>query len=485
MDSDQRLEKIDQRLWHIEERLSRLENTSGSLPAPAHISDDTEADSRTVATADASLLALTGKSILILGGAFLLRAATESAALPPQIGIALGLLYAMAWVVAAAFAARSGRRSTADFLCVVSAAVAYPILWEATTHFRVLSAVAAAVLLAGFSFALIFVARLHTLALPAWIATVGATFVALLLAYATKETIPFLFALTFLGVVALILSKSYVGWLLAIECDLFASFLLITTLLDDSRDSRSSTVVSLLLFALAWMTVTSRASVQVAVASLIGIAGASALVLSMPATTILWGLAAVVAAEIARRTAFPVFAVQSAAWGLLAAIGGGLFSFTAAALIGHDGAVVTPVPALIAAALSLVAFARLDFARLPLLAVAACGAAAVTIHAAATAINGDPGTQAIVRTTVLAAAAVALAWIGRKWSLPEASQLAVVTLVLTGVKVIAQELRSGSAVIMFIALAIYGGAMLAIARLRSTPATSLKAAHEGELPEDG
>ena len=522
MDADQRLDGIDQRLQQIEERLSRLENapvTEAAIERESTVvspeSDASEVTGVVSPEPDASevarvvspepdatevtpLLALAGKSILILGGAFLLRAATESTALPRQIGVVLGLLYAMAWIVAAALAARAGRRSAAVFHAAVAAIVAYPIVWEATVHFHVLSAVTAALLLVGFSIALIVVARLGgkssvapaaspavffpdagvaagttpPLQLPAWIAVAGATLDALLLAYATGELIPFALELTFVGVVALILSMSYVGWLLAIESDLFALVLILMTLFSRSPDSRSPVVVTLLVFAIAWMTVTSRASVQVAVASLIGIAGASALVLSPSAMTILWGFAAVVAAEIARHTSSRVFALQSAAWGVFAAIGGGLFSFAAVVIFGDDGTAVIPMPALIAAALCLVAFARLDFARLPMLAIAVCAAAAVAIHAATTTISGGANTHAIVRTIILAAVAVALASIGRMWKLPEASQLAVATLALTGVQVIAQELRAGTAAIMFIALAVYGGAMLAIARLRRVATTS-------------
>lgn len=471
MDANQRPDQIDQRLLQIEERLSRLENASRSLSASASIGDGSEADAGTGETAGVPMLALAGKSILILGGAFFLRAATESTTLPQHIGVALGLLYATVWIAAAAFAARAGRRSAAVFHCVAAAAVAYPIVWEATTHFHVLSAVTGALLLAGFSIALIVVAHLNALPLPAWIAAAGATWVALLLAYATRELIPFVLALTLIGIVAIILSMSYVGWLLATESDLFAIFLIMVTLIDPLKDNRYPVVASLLFFAVGWMAVTWRASIQVAVASWIGIAGASALVLPPSATTILWGFAAVVAAEIARRTSLRVFALQSAAWGILAAIGGGLFSFAAAVLVGND-AVVTPVPALIAAALCLIAFARLNFARVPLLAIAVCGAAAVTIHATATAISGGADSQALVRTIVLAAAAVGLASIGRTWSMPEASQLAVGILALTGLKVIAQELRGGTAAIIFIALAVYGSAMLTIARLRRAPTTS-------------
>jgi len=59
--------------------------------------------------------------------------------------------------------------------------------------------------------------------------------------------------------------------------------------------------------------------------------------------------------------------------------------------------------------------------------------------------------HAIVRTVILAAAAGGLA---------------------NDRAEIAQELRTGTAAILFIALAIYRGAMLAIARLRRAPATT-------------
>jgi len=471
MDVDQRLDGIDRRLQHIEERLSRLENA----PVPgavleresAGVSPESEAGEAT------PLLALAGKSILALGGAFLLRAATESTALPPQAGVALGLLYAMAWIVAAVLAARARRRPAAVFHSAVAAAVAYPIIWEATTHFHVLSAVTAALLLVAFSIALIVFAHHHALQLLAWIAAAGATVDALLLAYATKELIPFVLELTIVAVVALVLSMSHVGWLLAIESDLFALVLVVVTLLDPSKESRPAVVSSLMVFVLAWMAATSRATAQVAAASLIGIAAGSALVLSPSATTILWGCAAVVSAEIARRVRSRAFALQSVTWGILAAIEGGLFSFAAAVLVGHDEPVAIPVPALIAAALCLVAFVRLDFARVPLLAIATCGLAAVMIHAAALVIGSEAaGLHALVRTIVLAATAVALASIGRTWNTREASQLAAALLVMTGVKLVAQELRAGTAAIIFIALAVYGSAMLAIARLRRAPTTS-------------
>jgi hypothetical protein len=473
MEVDQRLDAVDQRLQLIEERLSRLENAP--LPRAAAPQHHVDADSpESVGGEGTPFLALAGKSILILGGAFLLRAATESTALPRQTGIALGLLYAVAWIVAAARAARAGRRPAAIFQAAVAAIVAYPIVWEATTRFGVFSSGAAALLLVGLSVSLLVVAHLHSLQSLAWIAAAGATMDALLLAFATKELFPFLIELTFVGVVALILSMSYVGWLLAVESDLFALVLIVLTVVDPSKDSRFAAVTALMLFVLLWTTMISRCSEQVAAASLIGIAGGSALVLSPSATAILWGCAAVVAAEIGRRGRSPAFALQSVTWGILASIMGGLFSFAAATLVeSKEVAAGIPVPALIVTALCLVAFLRLDFARLPLLAVATCGLAAIMIHGALAALGSEAAaTHALVRTVILAATAVVLALIGRSWNMREASQLAAALLLITGLKLVAQELRTGSAAILFIAFAVYGSAMLAIARLRRAPATS-------------
>ena len=46
-------------------------------------------------------LALVGRTLVILGGAYLLRALTNSHVLPVQAGIAAGLLYGAPWLVLA------------------------------------------------------------------------------------------------------------------------------------------------------------------------------------------------------------------------------------------------------------------------------------------------------------------------------------------------------------------------------------------------
>ncbi len=110
MDVTQRLDAIDERLRVIEDRLALTPH----VPPPEPL--------RVSAPPRENVLSLTGRAILILGGAFLLRAATETT-LNPQIGIALGLAYAIAWIGAAAFAAKKGRRTPAIFHIAAAAPI--------------------------------------------------------------------------------------------------------------------------------------------------------------------------------------------------------------------------------------------------------------------------------------------------------------------------------------------------------------------------
>jgi hypothetical protein len=356
------------------------------------------------------------------------------------------------------------------FLIAVAAIVAYPIVWEATTRFHVLSAIPAALLLAAMSIALIVMARRFSLQSPAWIAVAGATFNALLLAYATKEVIPFALELTLIGVVAFLLSMSNAGWLLAIESDLVAIFLIIAALIDESMDSRPAIVIALLVFVVMWTIAVAHVPAQVAVASFIGLAGASALVLPSSSLAVLGGIAAVVAAEIARHSGWRSFAWQSAAWAMFSAVAGGLVVYAASAFLQNGGMSIVPWPVLATVALCVISFVRLEHARFLMLMIAVFGVAGIAIASASSLIHGDTSTHALLRTAILSAIALGLASAGRMWRVPEASQLAVLTLALTGVQVIVQDLLTGNAAVMFVALAIYGSAMLAMARLRKTGA---------------
>src|ERR1051326_3551904 len=120
MDVGDEFQALDLRLREIEARLSRLEQPAASARSEA----ETQLPAAIDGPAPLIDLALAGKSILILGGAFLLRAATESATLPKAAGVTLGLSYAAAWIVVAVFAARAGRRTASVFGAAAASAIA-------------------------------------------------------------------------------------------------------------------------------------------------------------------------------------------------------------------------------------------------------------------------------------------------------------------------------------------------------------------------
>jgi len=460
MDVDERIQALDLRLRQIEERVAVLEKPAAVQRSVAAVSAPSEDRGR----APLLDLATAGKSLLILGGAFLLRAATESAALPKHAGVILGLLYAAGWIGAAAFSMRNA------FAAAAAAVIAYPIVWEATTHFDVMGADGAAGVLALFGIGLMFVARRTKIYWLAWIAAAGATFDSMLLAYATKDIAPFLLELAVITLFAVGPTK----WVLAVEGDLFGVALVAFALIGEKQPSP---VIPLLVFAALSMV---RAGPHTVAGALVGFAGATAftlvrsgpvLVVALPelalavvayaiamrrndvvygaiggvaaaaasllvfgpvARAVVCGVIAIAMAELAKRRS--AFGFHSTAWGV----------FAATASLG------------IAAPFCFIAFLRdRSFA---LLAIAAAGAVV-------TADSLLP-THALVRTALLAVVSLALAIAGRQWRIREASQLAIAGLVVIGVQVVIDGMRSGAAGMMFVALAVYGGTMLGVARLR-------------------
>jgi uncharacterized membrane protein len=68
----------------------------------------------------ARTIPLIGRTLLVLGGAYLLRALTDSALLPPVGGAAAGLVYAAWWLVQADRNAAAGPRQSATLFTVAT-----------------------------------------------------------------------------------------------------------------------------------------------------------------------------------------------------------------------------------------------------------------------------------------------------------------------------------------------------------------------------
>ncbi len=83
-------------------------------------------------------LSLVGRLFLVTAGAYLLRALTEASTFSPALGVFLGLAYASLWFGAADRAAAAGRLWSSVFHGAAASLTAFPLVWEATTRFRIL-----------------------------------------------------------------------------------------------------------------------------------------------------------------------------------------------------------------------------------------------------------------------------------------------------------------------------------------------------------
>jgi hypothetical protein len=79
---------------------------------------------------------------------------------------------------------------------------------------------------------------------------------------------------------------------------------------------------------------------------------------------------------------------------------------------------------------------------------------------------------ATLRTALLAASSVALAWCGARWSLPELSRLMYPAMALGAYRLIAEDLYQERKVALFFSLLVYGGALMVLPKMKQ--AVSLK-----------
>jgi hypothetical protein len=132
-------------------------------------------------------LALVGRTLVVLGGAYLLRALTDSHVVTAPVGVALGLLYGAPWLLLASRAGARGAQLDALYHALATALIGYPLVWEATLRFGVLAPAESAALLGALTVAALVlsgVTRLHGLA---WVVTFGAFGSAAGLALATRD----------------------------------------------------------------------------------------------------------------------------------------------------------------------------------------------------------------------------------------------------------------------------------------------------------
>jgi hypothetical protein len=101
------------------------------------------------------------------------------------------------------------------------------------------------------------------------------------------------------------------------------------------------------------------------------------------------------------------------------------------------------------------------------------GIAAGSLTAAYYSWFGAGATQAYgatLRTTVLAAASLLLAWSGSRWNRPELSRLIYPVMLVGGYRLLAEDLHQDRKVALFFSLLVYGAALTALPKLKRSGA---------------
>lgn len=568
---------MDDRLTQLEARLARLAGTVEALegrlealerrpdagapaPEPEGPGADAEAPASAAGRPDlVTLLSLVGRSFIVLGGGFLLRALTEAGTLPPLAGVILGLAYAAVSIVAADRAAAAGRPWSANFHAATAVLVGFPLIWEASTRFQVLSPPASALVLALSVAAPMALAWRRRLQAPAWIATFGALIAAIALIAATGQVMPFALLLIALGTFTLWVGYSldWVGlrWPVAAVADVVVSALTLRALAPDPLDSAAVTLGVQVLLVAAYLgsigvrtlvrkrNVVPFEVVQTAAVLVVGFGGAVSvtratgasvslvgwvflafgiasyavavrfldpklplrrnvyyyssialvfiltgceLLWTTGAVAVIWTALAVAGCVLWSRLARFFLLIHGAVYLVAAGIATGAFGYGIGVIVGAPPA-PWETPAwhlfvLLAGAAACAWWAAADDnvemrrpARTPRLLIVltlvwAAGGVVIGTIAPAIAGTGDgsleTGILATVRTSVLSIAALGIAWVGRHGRFVEWSWLVYPLLVAIGLKMIARDFAASRPATLFVALALYGIALILAPRLR-------------------
>jgi len=556
---------LEQVVGHIDRRLEAIERVvaaPGALDVPVAVDRPIAHDPAPSAPATfsrdnlVSLLSFIGRTFVALGGAYLLRALTDAAVIPPSTGIALGLTYALGWLILSDRAGRAMRSTSAAFHGLVATMIAFPLIWESVTRFQLLTPNTAGLALALVTALTLAAALRQQSQTLAWIAVVAALTTMLALVAATGAVLLFAFVTVALGVATLWIGYEadwvMLRWPVALVADLMM-LALAARVTNTSRPDPPALVIALQLLLLAGHLASVAARtlvrgrdvnlfevVQTAAALGVGFGGAVyvaqatgfgtsalaamslligascygvafaflsrklglrrnfyfytslglilvlvslALLLSGPTAALTWTALAVLTTWLALRTSRVTLNSHAAVYLLAAASASGLVGAATAALA---GATDTTWPPIAPAALGVLAgtaacwvipmgraSATALVAHVPrlivtILLVWSAGGWLISLIAPllpAAGGHADAGILATIRTSVLAAAALTLAWAGRFERFRESAWLLYPLLAVGGLKLLIEDLQRSRPATLFVALALFGGALIIAPRL--------------------
>jgi hypothetical protein len=577
-----RLEALVEAVLRLETRVATLEGaaTAHFQPAeaqPQEFSPATVALPAEVLPTPASLMGLIGRVCLSLGGATLIRALVDAGSIHRGWGVALGLAYALTWIL---LADRARSKLDAAFHALASILIAYPLLVEASARFGILTPGLTALLLLTVTCVHAAVAWRRDLQPIIWAATLASLGSGLALMAALRAIEPFLVVFLLLGIGSLWLTygRKWHGlrWPTALAADL--GVLILTSLAvwpggtPEAYHGITSGRAMLLALALVvgylgsfairmlqrQRAVNAFELIQTTLVLLLGFGGALRVGLASGSGVGLLGAGAVMAGvscyamalpfaeEVeATRANFnfftflaliflllggpillplPAFAVLGGVLGLgamlaglqlrrtilvfqsglylgAAAVASGLAPWTFRAFLASAGP-VTPltgagrlVLACLAGTLALFLLrqpaaattAKVRPLILALGAATAAGFGALAIRAGHLALSAGPvdaGLLAVIRTAVLSALAILLAWSGRRLPALNLRWLVYPLLIVTALKFLFEDLAVGRPLTLFLGFMCFGTTLILAPRLLKAPTpTDGDGAPNSSMPE--
>lgn len=185
------LEELSRRLSAVEARLAVLEGESPSAAAAGPASPAVEQGGAPAAALPAGFVAFLGRTLVVLGGGYLLRAAADTGAVPVAGAAIAGLGYALAWLLRAATeGAKAERRASATFHGLAALLIALPLVLETTLRFRAFSPAAGTLAVVTTATAALVVGRRHELFVLRWAGVTLGVAAALVLLVGARDPLP-------------------------------------------------------------------------------------------------------------------------------------------------------------------------------------------------------------------------------------------------------------------------------------------------------
>lgn len=189
------IDQLIARVEALERRVSALEHRTVARAAEA-APESTAAQPAALGPAaggieSASVFSVLGRAMLGIAGAYLLRAAAQSNLLPDAVAAAIGIPYAIAWIVFAV-RTRAGAWLPAIVYSATSALILAPMLWELVFRFQILAPAGAAAVVAAYICAGTVLAWRKNFTAVLWVANIASILIALSLFFASRSSLPFI-----------------------------------------------------------------------------------------------------------------------------------------------------------------------------------------------------------------------------------------------------------------------------------------------------